>query len=166
MDRDHFLYASKKRREPDPNSLTFGKSKAAGKGEAARLEIIPPCDSSFVKHSRPIGSNLTSAVHVLRRLDAPTHKTKSPPMRWSASPLPRTYFPDHAQNRMRSEGDLLAAHTEFLSKRPKNLQLLLKSRYSWMQKYIKPDNIVVEIGAGSGFSKQFIERDGLCLCVR
>jgi hypothetical protein len=31
MDRDHFLYASKKRRETDPNSLTFGKSKAAGK---------------------------------------------------------------------------------------------------------------------------------------
>jgi SAM-dependent methyltransferase len=123
------------------------------------LEIIPPCDSSLVKYFRPIGSDPTSAVHALRQLDAPTHKTKSPPMRWSASPLPRTYFPDHAQNRMQSEGDLLAAHTEFLAKRPKNLQLLLKNRYSWMQKYIKPDSIVVEIGAGSGFSKQFIERE-------
>jgi len=80
-------------------------------------------------------------------------------MRWSTSPLPRTYFPDHAHNRMDSEGDLLAARTEFLAKQPNNLKLLLKNRYGWMEKYVKPDSIAVEVGAGSGFSSEFIERN-------
>jgi hypothetical protein len=60
---------------------------------------------------------------------------------------------------MGSEGDLLAARTEFLAKQPNNLKLLLKNRYGWMEKYVKPDSIAVEVGAGSGFSTEFIERD-------
>jgi hypothetical protein len=60
---------------------------------------------------------------------------------------------------MDSEGDLLAARTEFLAKRPNNLKLLLRNRYGWMEKYVKPDSIAVEVGAGSGFSTEFIERN-------
>jgi SAM-dependent methyltransferase len=80
-------------------------------------------------------------------------------MRWSTSSLPRTYFPDHAQNRMDSEGDLPAARADFFAKQPNNLKLLLKNRYGWMEKYIKNNSIAVEVGAGSGFSAEFIKRD-------
>jgi hypothetical protein len=36
---------------------------------------------------------------------------------------------------------------------------LLRNRYGWMEKYVKPDSIAVEVGAGSGFSTEFIERN-------
>src|SRR6267142_1751336 len=72
-------------------------------------------------------------------------RTESLPMRWSTSPLPRTYFPDHAHNRMDSEGDLLAARMKFLARQPNNLKLLLQNRYGWMEKYVKPDSIAFEV---------------------
>lgn len=59
-------------------------------------------------------------------------------------------------NRMRSETDLRSARTEFFSKRNNNLRYLLKNRYEWMNEFIFPGDTVVEIGAGAGFSRQFI----------
>jgi SAM-dependent methyltransferase len=71
--------------------------------------------------------------------------------------LPRRYSPDHTANRMESEGDLLQAHAEFPVKAKNNLHFLLHNRYEWMNRFIRPDDIVIEIGAGAGFSKGFIK---------
>lgn len=71
--------------------------------------------------------------------------------------LPRRYFPDHTQNKMLSEGNLLQAHTEFLTNKNNNLFFLLRNRFEWMNRFIRPSDIVVEIGAGAGFSKEFID---------
>ena len=74
-------------------------------------------------------------------------------MRWSRSLLPRTYVPNHAQNKMKSEGNLRHAHAEFKTGKRNNLRALLQNRYQWMNNFIEPGDIVVEIGAGAGFSK-------------
>lgn len=71
--------------------------------------------------------------------------------------LPSMYFPRHAKNRMGSEGDLRRARAEFLLRKHNNLQYLLKNRYEWMNDFINRSDIVVEVGAGAGFSQQFIK---------
>ncbi|MFZ3234530.1 MAG: methyltransferase domain-containing protein [Stellaceae bacterium] len=78
-------------------------------------------------------------------------------MKWHAEVLPRTYFPRHAQNRMRSEGDLWRARAEYLSGRHKNLRHLLANRYKWMNGFINYTDLVVEIGTGFGISQDFIK---------
>jgi SAM-dependent methyltransferase len=85
--------------------------------------------------------------------------TESLPLRWFTSLFPRTYFPNHLQNRMESEGDLQRARDRFLSEKNNNLRLLLYNRYAWMNKYIKCDDVVVDIGAGAGFSREFIKTE-------
>jgi SAM-dependent methyltransferase len=79
------------------------------------------------------------------------------PLRWYTSLFPRTYFPSHFQNRMGSEGDLQRARNRFLLERNNALGVLLYNRYTWMNKYIKCDDVVVDIGAGAGLSQEFIE---------
>lgn len=71
-------------------------------------------------------------------------------------PLPKTFFPRHAANRMRAEGDLTQARTAFLSGRTANLDLLLKNRFAWMASYLRPNQIAVEIGSGAGFATTYL----------
>lgn len=77
--------------------------------------------------------------------------------------LPSVYFPKHAQNRMASEGDLVRAHMNFISKQKSNLHYLLHKRYEWMNEFIRNDDIVVEIGAGAGLSKHFIHHKDIII---
>lgn len=66
------------------------------------------------------------------------------------------YRPSHAQNRMQQEGNLQTARNNFLEKRFNNLDFLLKQRYSWMNKYLKSDQKIIEIGCGAGFSELYL----------
>src|SRR3990172_5326911 len=68
-----------------------------------------------------------------------------------------TYFPRHEENRMTHEGNLEAARERFLRERPVGLTYLLQQRYSWMNEYLIGRKAVVELGAGAGFSKEFLE---------
>lgn len=68
-----------------------------------------------------------------------------------------TYFPRHEDNRMEHEGDIEAARERFLKERPAGLTCLLRQRYSWMNEYLSGRNAVLELGAGAGFSKEFID---------
>lgn len=68
------------------------------------------------------------------------------------------YFPPHELNRMRAEGDVAAARRDFIGSRFRNLDFLLRSRYEWMNEYIESDQIVIEVGAGAGFSELYLER--------
>jgi SAM-dependent methyltransferase len=76
-----------------------------------------------------------------------------------ASWLPVTYFPEHSRNRMRLEGNLATARADFLSRRMCNLRFLLRRRYEWMNDFIRKEDIVVEIGAGAGLSKFYIDHE-------
>ncbi len=74
--------------------------------------------------------------------------------------LPSTYFPTHEENRFQHEGDVARAREFFLAHRPRNLEFLLHKRYSWMNAHLQPGQRVVEFGAGSGLSKEFIRHEG------
>lgn len=74
--------------------------------------------------------------------------------------LPSTYFPTHEENRFQHEGDVARAREFFLQHRPRNLEYLLHKRYSWMNAHLQPGQRIVEFGAGSGLSKEFIRHEG------
>jgi SAM-dependent methyltransferase len=75
----------------------------------------------------------------------------------------KSFRPIHSQNRMRDEGDVEKARKSYFSKHSFNLEYLLRKRYSWMNEYIKKDDHGVEMGAGTGFSKFFINNKFLLL---
>ena len=64
------------------------------------------------------------------------------------------YVPKHKSNRMKSEGSVSDARRLFLKTRFQNLDSLLMFRYQWMNQFLKPNSIIIEIGAGAGFSKK------------
>lgn len=63
---------------------------------------------------------------------------------------------DHGENRMNHEGDVLLARKNFYNNNNNNLEFLLKNRFSWMNKFIKEKDIGIEVGCGTGISKEFI----------
>lgn len=70
--------------------------------------------------------------------------------------LSKTYFPSHHDNKMHHEGDVRTARDIFLKNRFRNLDKLLKNRYSWMNDYLKQGDVIVEIGCGAGFSPLYL----------
>ena len=65
------------------------------------------------------------------------------------------------QNRMKSVGNVEDALNYLKSKKNKNLYFLTKKRYDWMNNYIKHEDIGLEVGAGPGLSKEFIQNSNL-----
>ena len=61
------------------------------------------------------------------------------------------------KSKTRNTGDVENARKIFYSKKNKNLYFLLKKRYDWMNSYIKGDQYGIEVGSGSGLSKEFIK---------
>ena len=72
--------------------------------------------------------------------------------------LPETYFPQHCENRMAEDGNLANARASFISERKNNLDALLRQRFFWMNRFIEPNQFVVEVGAGAGFSQFYIQQ--------
>lgn len=68
------------------------------------------------------------------------------------------YFPKHDENLMDSEGSVAIARQRFLDSRFRNLDYLLRFRYEWMNQYLVPDSIIVEVGAGAGFSPLYLKQ--------
>ncbi len=66
------------------------------------------------------------------------------------------FFPKHEDNRMAEEGNVIKAREEFLNTRFNNLDFLLATRYKWMNRYLKNDMNIIEVGAGAGFSKLYL----------
>lgn len=75
--------------------------------------------------------------------------------------LTKTFFPKHAENRMKHEGDVAHAREFYFKHKPTNLHFLLERRFSWMNDYIKDNDLVVEIGAGPALTKEFITKGRL-----
>lgn len=61
----------------------------------------------------------------------------------------------HDQNRMKSEGDVVSSINHF--KNNKNLKVLLRQRFGWMNNFIEDNQEGLEVGAAAGFSKNFIK---------
>ena len=60
------------------------------------------------------------------------------------------------ENKMKDFGNIDEAIKYFKEGKNKNLYFVLKKRFEWMNKYIKKDDVGLEVGAGAGFSKEFI----------
>ncbi|MDA7443199.1 class I SAM-dependent methyltransferase [Candidatus Pelagibacter ubique] len=60
-------------------------------------------------------------------------------------------------NKMKKIGNVLNARNDFKKNKNKNLNFLLKNRFNWMKKFIHKDDKGLEVGAGAGFSKLFID---------
>jgi SAM-dependent methyltransferase len=71
------------------------------------------------------------------------------------------FFADTAKHRLHSRGDLVASRDALEQSRFNNLDYLLRTRYEWMKGWIKDGDIVVEIGAGAGFSRRYLNRQVL-----
>ena len=71
--------------------------------------------------------------------------------------LQQAYKAAHSDNRMKHEGDVERAREHFFSSSSPNLRHLLQSRFSWMNKYIPPHGRGLEVGCGTGISKEFIK---------
>ena len=64
----------------------------------------------------------------------------------------------HNENRMKSIADTKIARELYYSSKSKNVKFLLNERFSWMNDFIKDEDIGIEVGSGAGFSKDFIKK--------
>jgi len=71
--------------------------------------------------------------------------------------LTKLFKPEHGENRMRNEGDVLSARTYFFTGKNNNLRFLLGERYRWMNRFISAGDCGIEVGCGTGVAKEFIE---------
>ncbi len=71
----------------------------------------------------------------------------------------KAYKPVHELNRMRQEGDVVAARKFFFETKSQNLRFLLEGRFGWMNAFIGAGAKGMEVGAGSGLSKEFIKAE-------
>ena len=60
------------------------------------------------------------------------------------------------EDRMKDFGNIEKSLKYFKEGKNKNLYFVLKKRFEWMNEYIQKDDIGIEVGAGPGFSKEFI----------
>tara|TARA_A100001015_G_scaffold63944_1_gene70584 strand:+ start:4516 stop:5325 length:810 start_codon:yes stop_codon:yes gene_type:complete len=67
------------------------------------------------------------------------------------------------ENRMNSIADTKIARKMYYSRKCKNIEFLLKKRFSWMNNFIKETDKGIEVGAGAGFSRDFIKNKNLKL---
>jgi len=63
----------------------------------------------------------------------------------------------HSENRMQQEGDVKLSINSFDENKNKNLFILLKERFNWMNDFIQKEDKGIEVGAAAGFSKLFIK---------
>lgn len=147
--------------------LSFGLACAA---VVAPVFAVAPDTDSISNAGRPTrgGDRAPSFVRDTARRRPRTrriaeehdHATAAAQIRPNTLFLPSTYFPTHEENRFTHEGDVARAREFFLTHRPRNLEYLLFKRYDWMNAHLSPGQRVVEFGAGSGLSKEFIRHDG------
>lgn len=69
----------------------------------------------------------------------------------------KKYKPQHENNVMRSEGDVVAARNNYFKSKTNNLRFLIKHRFNWMNDFIKDEDEGIEVGCGAGFSREYIK---------
>ena len=67
------------------------------------------------------------------------------------------------ENKMSSIANTKKARELYYSDKSLNVKFLLEKRFSWMNKFIKDDDVGIEVGSGAGFAKDFIKNSNLKL---
>ena len=67
------------------------------------------------------------------------------------------------ENRMSSVANTQKARELYYSSKSLNVKFLLEKRFSWMNNFIKDEDIGIEVGSGAGFIKDFIKNKNLKL---
>jgi len=65
------------------------------------------------------------------------------------------------KSRMKNAGNIEEALKNISKGKNKNLYFHLKQRFEWMNEYIQKDDIGLEVGSGTGSSKEFIQNKNL-----
>jgi SAM-dependent methyltransferase len=60
------------------------------------------------------------------------------------------------ENRMSSIANTKKARELYYLNKSKNVKFLLKKRFSWMNHFIKENDVGIEVGSGAGFTREFI----------
>jgi len=71
------------------------------------------------------------------------------------------YHPPSDGNRMQHVGDCHRARERYFKRPTANLEFVVRHRYEWMNAFIEPSWTGVELGAGSGLSREIIDRGSL-----
>ncbi len=58
---------------------------------------------------------------------------------------------------LKHAGDVRLARASYLAHPTKNLTYLFEKRFGWMQRYLTPQSVVVEVGCGAGLSTHFLQ---------
>ena len=67
------------------------------------------------------------------------------------------------ENKMSSVANTKIARELYYSSRSLNVKFLLEKRFSWMNNFIKDEDVGIEVGSGAGFLKDFIKNSNLKL---
>jgi SAM-dependent methyltransferase len=73
--------------------------------------------------------------------------------------LPRKINNSHYENRLKNEGNISSSINKIYNN--KNLDFLLKKRFSYISKYLDPNDKILELGCGAGHSKRYIDHKNL-----
>ena len=73
--------------------------------------------------------------------------------------LPRKVNNNHEDNRLKSEGDIVGSVNKAFKN--KNVDFLLKKRFSFISKHLNEYDKILEIGCGAGHSKHYIKNKNL-----
>ena len=73
------------------------------------------------------------------------------------------FHPTPDQNRMGNLGDVAASRSSYFSRRSKNLEHLVRTRYEWMNEWISPGDRGVELGCGIGVGHRFLHAGSVLL---
>lgn len=72
--------------------------------------------------------------------------------------LSRPYIPNADSARMASVGDVQKSRERFFQDDKSTVRYLLEKRYSWMNEFICEKSTGIEVGAGAGFSREYIRQ--------
>ena len=67
------------------------------------------------------------------------------------------------ENKMNSIANTKKARDLYYSAKYQNLRFLLKKRFSWMNNFIKEEDVGIEVGSGAGFARDFINNQNFKL---
>ncbi|HMM66314.1 MAG TPA: class I SAM-dependent methyltransferase [Dokdonella sp.] len=70
----------------------------------------------------------------------------------------RSYLPAANSSRMASVGDVEKSRRRFHGTERSTVRYLLDKRFNWMNQYIDDHHVGLEVGAGAGFSREYIKK--------
>lgn len=77
--------------------------------------------------------------------------------------FPKEFKPNRKKNKIKKFGDTEFMRNYYYTRNLTNLKFTFYKRLNWMNRFIKNDDLVVELGSGIGVSRDFIKKGRLIL---